>query len=78
MINARFHVAEVTRFAYNPDNRVIKLRPSTKGEQNKAWAAATPSGEITMTVNNPVASQWFEDRLGDDIALTFADLPDEP
>lgn len=75
MITARFHVAEVTRFAYNPNNRVIKLRVSTKGEQNKAWAASTPTGEINMTVGNPIASQWFEDRLGQDIALTFDDVP---
>jgi hypothetical protein len=77
MVTARFHVAEVTRFAYNADNRVVKLRPSTKGEQNKAWAAATPSGEITMTIGNPAASAWFEDRLGQDVAITFDDVPQE-
>ncbi len=73
---ARFYIAEVTRFAYQPDNRIVKLRPSTKGEANKAWAAATPSGELSMTIGNPKAAEWFSDRLGQDVEITFNDVSD--
>lgn len=73
-VSARFYVAEATRFAYNPSQRTIKLRASTKGEENKAWAAATPSGEITLQISNPAAAEWFEERLGTDVGLVFTDL----
>ncbi len=71
---ARFYVAEITRFAYSAGNRVVKLRASTKGEENKAWAAATPTGELSLTISNDRAAVWFEERLGQDVAITFADI----
>jgi hypothetical protein len=74
MVTGRWYVAEVTRFAYNPAQRTVKLRASTKGDENKAWAAATPSGEITMQISNEAAAKWFEDRLGQDVSSAFDDI----
>ena len=74
-VTARFFIAKITRHAYSPDNVVAELSASTKGEQNKAWATATPSGTITMNINNPSAAAWFSERLGQDVALTFEDVP---
>jgi hypothetical protein len=83
MINARFYVREITQFANgngyaDPAPRItVKLSPvsGSRGEQNKTWASATPSGEISMTIGNPAAAAWFAERLGQDIAVTFGDRP---
>lgn len=81
-VEARFYVAEITRRAYGgqwaepaPYGDVV-LRPSTKGEQNKDWASATPVGEFKMTVNGP-AFPWFDKRLGKDIRILMDDVPEE-
>jgi hypothetical protein len=75
-VSARFYVAQITRHAYNPDHLQVTLQASTRGPENKAWASATPAGQMTLTVNNPDASAWFGDRLGKDLALSFTDAPD--
>lgn len=72
-IAARFYVSEVTRFAYNPDATKVSLQAVARGPENKAWATATPSGAVQLTIQNPVASRWFEERLGKDVAITFED-----
>ena len=76
-VTARFYVSEVTRRAYNPDHVTVKLQAAGRGEQNKAWAAATPSGTIELTINNAAAAAFFGDRLAKDVALTFEPLGDE-
>ncbi|MCA0217933.1 MAG: hypothetical protein LCH43_11335 [Actinobacteria bacterium] len=48
-----------------------------KGAQNVAWASATPSGEIKLTVGNPDAAAWFDSMLGRDIAITFEERPED-
>lgn len=73
-VSARFFVAEVTRFAYNPGATKVVLRASTRGEENKAWSSATPSGTIELNITNPAASEWFEKRIGQDTALVFDDV----
>ena len=88
-VQARFYVQRVTRYAYgssrpgwaepSPNVEVIlqPVSPSRHAE-NAEWASATPSGEIKLTVGNPDAAEWFNSRLGCDIAITFADRdPDE-
>ena len=73
-VTARFYVSEVIHRAYAPDQAQIKLQASTRGEENKAWATATPSGSIEMSINNPDAAAFFTSRLGQDVALTFESL----
>jgi hypothetical protein len=79
-VEARFYVAEVTKQAYGgyappaPAGRV-KLGPSTRGDENKKWASATPSGSIEMTVIGS-ALAWFEERLGKDIRILMDDAPE--
>lgn len=78
-VEARFYVRETTKFATGgyaeprPAGRVA-LSPSTRGPENKAWASATPTGDITMTVIGP-AHAWFEERLGQDVRIVFDDAP---
>lgn len=73
-ITARFYVASVLRQSYNPEHAQIVLTPAYADGANKAWAEATPSGKIELTVNNPSAAQWFEDRMRakDDLHLEFS------
>lgn len=73
---ARMYVAQTTRFAYNPGNLNVKLQAVSRGEENKTWATATPSGSVEMNIANPKAAEWFAARLGKDIAITFEDAPE--
>lgn len=79
-VQARFYVAEVTLYpdaagyaAPKPRGKVI-MRPVTRGEDNAPWASATPSGLLEMTVHGG-ALPWFQDRLGQEIAITLDDTP---
>jgi len=75
-VRARFYVAEVTRYANQvqegyaaPAPRgMVVMRPVTRGEDNKEWASATPSGEVRMTVTGP-AWPWFDERLGKEVSI---------
>lgn len=72
---ARFYVAKVEKHAYTPGmtpQRAVTLQAATRGEENKSWAQATPSGQITMHINNGAAGQWFEEMLGRDVAVSFS------
>lgn len=79
-ISARFFVSEISRQPSGVGTGkqgVVKLRPAYANGANKEWAAATPSGEIWMTVNNPEAFAEFEAAMdaGDDLHITFERHP---
>ena len=84
-IRARFYVRRIIKDAVGsgyaqpaPMAQVIlNVVSGSKGEANKVWASSTPQGEITLTIGNPVAAAWFEERLGKDIAITFEDRPED-
>lgn len=77
-VQARFYVSEMKRQAYNPDAVTITMTAVSRGEHNKIWASATPSGQITMTINAQGAAAYFVDRLGKEIAVSFEEaLQDE-
>lgn len=77
-VSARFYVQEVKQMAYaagaKPSGSVI-LQASLKPEANKAWAQATPSGRMEMTLRGEILG-WFTERLGKDIAITLDDVPE--
>jgi hypothetical protein len=84
-VQARFYVAESTRYANGqsrpgwadpaPVGKVVLL-PVVRGEANKQWASATPSGKIEMTVHGS-ALPWFEAHLGLEVAITFDDVVED-
>ena len=81
-VTARFYIQRIVKFANGgyaepKPTGTVHLMPSTRGEENKVWASATPSGQITMTVRGS-AFPWFEDRLGKDVHITFDDVPEPP
>lgn len=69
MVKAKFYVREITEYAWNKGARQIVLAPVSRGEENKEWAAATPSGEIKLTINNELAATQFE--IGKEYSITF-------
>ena len=75
----RFFVAEMAYFASQPDASRITLKPAyNNGKGNEAWASATPSGEMTIHVNNPNAVEWFSECMRDksDIHITMERVED--
>lgn len=74
---ARFYVSEITRRAYDPGAVQVTMQAVGRGEENKAWASATPSGQVTMAIKNGDAAAFFGDRLGKDVTIKF-EAADEP
>lgn len=54
----------------------VRLAAAYRGERNKDWAAATPTGSMELYVNNPGALEFFEDmvRASRTGALKFPEL----
>jgi len=76
-VEARFYISGLERNSYNPDATIVKMQVVTRGAHNKNWAAATPAGQVQMTVANPSAASWFTERLGQELSVTFAPAPAE-
>ena len=77
MVRAKFYISEMTVRAYNPEHVTVVLAPVTRGEENRDWAAATPAGNITLTINNPGAGDQFREWMAakQEIAITFEPAP---
>lgn len=78
-VRAKFFVAEVHQQAVNGlDVGKVILRPVSRGAANASWAAATPSGELSMFVSNPRAFTQLQGLLGREcyLDITPADAAD--
>lgn len=78
-VAARFWVQSVKKnvVAQGNTNREVTLAPVVSPTQgNDDWSKYTPSGEIRLVVTMDPAGQWFEDRLGKNVAVTFDDVPE--
>lgn len=77
-VTARMYVVSVQRHAYNREALTVELGAATRGEENKAWAAATPSANLKMVVLNSGAGGVFLEAFeaGKDLHLTFDVAPD--
>ncbi len=60
-------MSQVVRAKYKVTGRnkadmssTVYLTAVIEGEENKAWAHATPAGSIIMVIGNPVAAALFE------------------
>lgn len=56
-VRAKFYVYAVELTTWGSAN--VKLRVVSRGEDNKQWSAATPTGEITMGIKNALAAERF-------------------
>ncbi len=55
-VRAKMYVEGIT---YRSWGTVIRLQVVTRGEDNKEWSAATPSGHLEMNVKNEDAADQF-------------------
>ena len=69
-VRAKFYVYEIRQ---TPGQATITLNPVCRGEDNKRWAAATPSGKIEMTILNKLAVEEFE--VGKEYYIDFTPAP---
>lgn len=72
MVRAKFMVQEIRQHHYgNPGATTVILRPQYDQsiEEDKRFAKATPSGEVSMYIDNPPAQAFFE--LGKTYYLDF-------
>jgi len=60
VVRAKFYVRAITR--YNSGGSV-ELQAVVRGNENKSWSSATPSGQLTMAILNESALRVFEDAL---------------
>lgn len=68
-VRAKFFVVEVT---HRVNVTSIKLGAVCRGEDNKEWASATPSGTITMDVLSAAGGVF---KPGDEFFIDFVPAP---
>ncbi len=61
-VRGKFKLVESTQVDYNADVRRLKFQAVCNDgtEENAKFHKYTPSGEVSMTVDNPAASEQFE------------------
>ena len=70
-IVAHFYLAGLNHRSYDKNAAEITFQV-VGNAQNKTWAAATPAGQLTMTVKNPAAARQFTlDDLGCEYEVTI-------
>lgn len=75
-VRAKMYVSELKRNAYDPYAVTVTMQVVSRGEANKEWAAATPSGTFTATIKNPAAAMPFINGLGDEFYVTIEAVPE--
>ncbi len=61
-VRAKFVVRDITQ---SISGGSVSLFPVCRGDENKSWSQATPSGEIKMSILNQPALDWFASILND-------------
>jgi hypothetical protein len=72
-VRAKFYVSAIKRYTYGDQISVEMQAVTRKDEDNKQWAAATPVGQINLSINNRDAWPFFLEAFekGQDIYLDF-------
>lgn len=70
-VRAKFYVTEI---AQTTNGGRVRLQAVCRGEDNKEWAAYTPSGQIDMTILNDVALAQFIEP-GREFYVDFTEAP---
>jgi hypothetical protein len=83
-VRAQFWVQKVTKQAASGGEftRTVELAPVVRStgqpgynpEGNIDWSKYTPSGRVELTITKDGAGEWFEERIGKDVAITFDDV----
>ena len=61
VVRGKFRLSAITRVAYNPQAVLVKLEAVLDDgiEENARFAKATPSGSVTMQIDNQSAANQF-------------------
>jgi len=70
-VRAKVYVASISRTTYGGQ---VRLQAVSRGQDNKEWAAATPTANIEMTILNEIALAEFVDP-GDEFYVDFTPAP---
>lgn len=63
-VQAKMYLESVTAHKWGT---TVKFRVVTRGEENKEWSAATPTGELSLGIKNALALADFGlDALADE------------
>jgi hypothetical protein len=73
-VTARMFCQRIILAAHSPLAKTIELSVVSRGPENKEWAAATPTGNMTLTINNGDAAEQFD--IGKDYLITITPVPD--
>lgn len=80
-VKALFYIQSVSKTAaaggasHGLSVTMFPVTRAAQGEEhgNIQWSKYTPSGKIEMTITDEGAQDWFEDRLGQDVPITFGE-----
>ncbi len=75
MVRGKFRVDKITRHAWSKEAGEVTLSAVCDDgiEENARYAKFTPSGSITMMIDNPPALAAFE--LGAEVYVDFTPVP---
>lgn len=76
---AKFFVSAIKRYTYGDSIEVTLNAVTRKTDDNKDFWTATPSGSITMAINNKAAWPTFLEAFekGTDLYVDFTPVPPE-
>ena len=71
MVRAKFQVTAITEHVWGNGVKTVRFEPRYDASipEDQRFAEATPSGELSITVNNPAALEQF--KLGQQFYLDF-------
>lgn len=76
-VKARFYIQAINKQVAGSGQQTnveVVLKPVTRNtDDNVEWSKYTPSGETKLWVTQDGARDWFEQRLGQDVMMTFED-----
>lgn len=75
-VRGKFKLVQICSLSWNTGAKELKFNAvcSDDTDENKKFHKYTPSGTITMTVDNPEAMEQFE--LGKDYYVDFLPIPE--
>lgn len=74
MVRGKFRVIKISETAYGSGKEVV-LQPEydTSIDEDRRYSKATPSGQITMFIDNPPALEYL--KLGEYFYVDFTAVP---
>jgi hypothetical protein len=63
-IRGKMFIQEVKMTAGQPQGGSVTFGVVSRGAENASWAAATPSGSMTLYINNPLAFDFCKQHIG--------------